>query len=213
MESWIVKKSEGSVADRHLTLPSFDARQIIIHEIDKPTMVFGTAQRNTHLEEDIKCDYVYRKSGGGAVFLEPGQVLWVDFVIPRGDLLWCDDIRYSSVWLGELWVSALRGVGLSGGVHDGEIRKNELSPFVCFAGLTTGEVTLFGKKIIGISQRRTREGAWFQCAALFSWPVKAIVDLLHLEPREKSIEDLFELAAPIEGDPDELLQALIKSVN
>ena len=213
MESWIVKKSEGSVADRHLTLPSFDARQIIIHEIDKPTMVFGTAQRNNHLEEEIKCDYVYRKSGGGAVFLEPGQVLWVDFVIPRGDLLWCDDIRYSSVWLGELWVSALRGGGLSGVVYDGEIRKNELSPFVCFAGLTTGEVTLFGKKIIGISQRRTREGAWFQCAALFSWPVKAIVDLLHLEPREKSIEDLFELAAPIEGDPDELLQALIKSVD
>ena len=176
-------------------------------------MVFVTAQRNNFLEVEINCDYVYRKSGGGAVFLEPGQVLWVDFVIPRGDLLWCDDIRYSSVWLGELWVSALRGVGLSGVVYDGEIRKNELSPFVCFAGLTTGEVTLFGKKIIGISQRRTREGAWFQCAALFSWPVKAIVDLLHLEPREKSIEDLFELAAPIEGDPDELLQALIKSVD
>ena len=213
MESWIVKKSEGSVADRHLTLPSFDARQIIIHEIDKPTMVFGTAQRNNYLEVEIECDYVYRKSGGGAGFLAPGHVLWVDFVIPRGDLLWCDDIRYSSVWLGELWVSALRGVGLSGVVYDGEIRKNELSPFVCFAGLTTGEVTLFGKKIIGISQRRTREGAWFQCAALFSWPVKAIVDLLHLEPREKSIEDLFELAAPIEGDPDELLQALIKSVD
>ena len=213
MESWIVKKSEGSVADRHLTLPSFDARQIIIHEIDKPTMVFGTAQRNNHLEEEIKCDYVYRKSGGGAVFLEPGQVLWVDFVIPRGDLLWCDDIRYSSVWLGELWVSALRGVGLSGVVYDGEIRKNELSPFVCFAGLTTGEVTLFGKKIIGISQRRTREGAWFQCAALFSWPVKAIVDLLHLEPRKQMIDDLLKLAAPIEGDPDELLQALIKSLD
>ena len=111
MESWIVKKSEGSVADRHLTLPSFDARQIFIHEIDKPTMVFGTAQRNNYLDVEIKCDYVYRKSGGGAVFLEPGQVLWVDFVIPREDPLWCNDIRYSSLWLGEAWVIAMKEIG------------------------------------------------------------------------------------------------------
>ena len=213
MESWIVKKSQGSVSDRHLTLPSFDARQIIVHEIDKPTMVFGTAQRNAHLEEDIKCDYVYRKSGGGAVFLEPAQVLWVDFVIPRGDILWSNDIRYSSLWLGKLWVRALKGIGLSAMVHEGEIQKNELSSLVCFAGLATGEVTLSGKKVVGISQRRTREGAWFQCAALFSWPVKAIVDLLHLEPRKQMIDDLLKLAAPIEGDPDELLQALIKSLD
>ncbi|SVA57830.1 uncharacterized protein METZ01_LOCUS110684, partial [marine metagenome] len=61
--SWSIKRPEGSVADRHLTLPTFESRQIIIHEIDKPTMVFGTVQKNMSLETGIECDYVYRKSG------------------------------------------------------------------------------------------------------------------------------------------------------
>jgi lipoate-protein ligase A len=212
VESWIVKKSKGSVADRHLTFPTFESRQIIIHEIDKPTMVFGTAQKNMSLSEDIECEYVSRKSGGGAVFLEPDEVLWVDFVIPREDPLWCNDIGQSSVWLGELWAGAMKEIGVQGTVHYEEIRKNKLSSLICFAGLATGEVTVSGKKTIGISQRRTREGAWFQCAALFSWPAKEMVDLLQLEPRKKIIDDLLELAAPIKGNPDELLRALVKSL-
>ena len=213
MGSWNIKRPEGSVADRHLTFPTFESRQIIIHEIDKPTMVFGTAQKDMSLEVAIECDYVYRKSGGGAVFLEPGKVLWVDFVVPREDPLWCNDIRHSSVWLGELWVRAMKNIGLNGKVHNEEIRKTELSRFVCFAGLATGEVTVSGKKAIGISQRRTREGAWFQCAALFSWPAERIVRLLQMEPVKKVVDDLLKLAAPIEADPDELLLSLIKSVN
>ena len=213
MGSWSIKRPEGSVADRHLTLPTFESRQIIIHEIDKPTMVFGTVQKNMSLETGIECDYVYRKSGGGAVFLEPGKVLWVDFVVPREDPLWCNDIRRSSVWLGELWVRAMKDIGLNGKVHNEEIRKTELSRLVCFAGLATGEVTVSGKKVVGISQRRTREGAWFQCAALFSWPAERIAHLLQMEPAKKVIDDLLKLAAPIKADPDELLLSLIKSVN
>ena len=213
MGSWSIKRPEGSVADRHLTLPTFESRQIIIHEIDKPTMVFGTMQKNMSLETGIECDYVYRKSGGGAVFLEPGKVLWVDFVVPREDPLWCNDIRRSSVWLGELWVRAMKDIGLNGKVHNEEIRKTELSRLVCFAGLATGEVTVSGKKVVGISQRRTREGAWFQCAALFSWPAEIIAHLLQMEPAKKVVDDLLEVAAPIKADPDELLLSLIKSVN
>jgi lipoate-protein ligase A len=211
--SWNIKRPEGSVADRHLTFPTFESRQIIIHEIDKPTMVFGTAQKDMSLEVAIECDYVYRKSGGGAVFLEPGKVLWVDFVVPREDPLWCNDIRHSSVWLGELWVRAMKNIGLNGKVHNEEIRKTELSRLVCFAGLATGEVTVSGKKAVGISQRRTREGAWFQCAALFSWPAERIAQLLQMEPTKKVVDDLLELAAPIRADPDELLLSLIKSLN
>ena len=212
MGSWAIKRSVGSVADRHLTLPTFESRQMIIHEIDKPTMVFGTAQKNMSLETDIQCDYVYRKSGGGAVFLEPGRVLWVDFVIPREDPLWCNDIRRSSLWLGEVWVNAMKAIGLQGEVHNKETQKTELSRLICFAGLATGEVTVSGKKTVGISQRRTREGAWFQCAALFSWPAKRIADLLQIEPKKKIVDDLMRLAAPIEADPDELLHSLIKNI-
>ena len=209
MATWTVKNSTGSVAERHLSLPTFETRQIILHEIDEPTMVFGTAQKAISLETDFPYEYVFRKSGGGAVFLEPGGVLWVDFVLPRKDPLWENDIRQSAVWLGELWVKALNEMGIDGQVHLGELRKNELSSTVCFAGLAAGEVLISGKKSIGISQRRTSQGSWFQCAALFSWPVEKIVDILQLEPREKSIEDLWDLAAPIEGNPIDLSKALL----
>ena len=37
-------------------------------------------------------------------------------------------------------------------------------PLVCFAGVGPGEVLAGGRKLVGISQRRTRAGARFQCA-------------------------------------------------
>ena len=82
-----------------------------------------------------------------------------------------------------------------------------------FCRVATGEVTVSGKKAVGISQRRTREGAWFQSAALFSWPAERIVHLLQMEPAKKGIDDLLEVAAPIKADPDELLLSLINSAN
>ena len=106
----------------------------------------------------------------------------------------------------------MKAIGLQGEVHNKETQKTELSRLICFAGLATGEVTVSGKKTVGISQRRTREGAWFQCAALFSWPAKRIADLLQMEPKKKIVDDLMRLAAPIEADPDELLHSLIKNI-
>ena len=126
--------------------------------------------------------------------------------------MWENDIGRSSLWLGELWAKALKEIGIEGKVHRDGLLKNRFSSQVCFAGLATGEVSVLGKKSIGISQRRTSEGAWFQCAALFSWPVEKIVDMLQLKPREKAIEDLLHLAAPIECNSEELATALLKQV-
>ena len=48
---------------------------------------------------------VRRRSGGGAVILEPDAVAWIDVVLPHG--VAPDDIRGSMVWVGERWRSAL----------------------------------------------------------------------------------------------------------
>ena len=40
---------------------------------------------------------------------------------------------------------------------------------ICFAGVGPGEVLIDGAKVVGISQRRTRAGARFQCAVLRTW--------------------------------------------
>ncbi len=93
--------------------------------------------------------------------VSPGFGLWVDVVLPAGDPLWVDDVRRSSLWLGRAWASLLGGT-----VFDGPFVRTPLSDVWCFAGLGPGEVTVDGRKVVGISQRRTRDWALFQCAAL-----------------------------------------------
>src|SRR5206468_2215335 len=99
-----------------------------------------------------------------AVLLDPGNVVWIDVVLPRSDARWTDDVRRAPLWLGARWASAIGG---DAHVHEGAMVTNAWSSIVCFAGRAAGEVTAGagGPKLVGISQRRTRAGAWFQCVA------------------------------------------------
>ena len=113
------------------------------------------------------------------MLLEPGAVLWVDVILPAGDPLWVDDVGRSFQWLGEVWAAALGAGGVEGAeVHDGPMYRTDWSPLVCFAGLGPGEVTVGGRKVVGISQRRTRTAARFQCVVHERWEPEAIVALL-----------------------------------
>jgi hypothetical protein len=72
--------------------------------------------------------------------------------------------------------------------------RSPWTPMVCFAGLGPGEVTVDGAKVVGISQRRTRVGALFQCAVpllgpgggpLGPWDPGGLVDVLALTAPER----------------------------
>jgi lipoate-protein ligase A len=85
---------------------------------------------------------VRRRSGGGAVLVEPGAQLWVDIVVPAGDALWEADVAKAAWWVGEVWAEALKRVGLSGlAVWKGPYIRRPSSDFSCFATLAAGEVT------------------------------------------------------------------------
>ena len=64
---------------------------------------------------------------------------------------------------------------------------------MCFDGVAPGEVVLAGPddglpaKLVGISQRRTRDGARFQCIVHHRWAPAALLDLLR-EPKPRSGE-------------------------
>jgi lipoate-protein ligase A len=80
-------------------------------------------------------------------------------------------------------------------------------------------VSVDGRKVVGISQRRTREGAWFQCAALLEWRPRELVDLLGLEPVEQVTAELEEravglvdLLAQDAPDPEELAAAFVAAL-
>ena len=106
-----------------------------------------------------------RRSGGSAVLVGGGRVLWVDFVIPKGDPLWDDDVGRAAWWVGDLWSAAIGAAE----VWRGGLMSTDWSPLVCFAGLGPGEVTVGGRKVVGVCQRRTGRGALFQTAALIEW--------------------------------------------
>lgn len=145
-------------------------------------MALGSSQTRTDVDlvlaSELGVDVFNRSSGGGAVLLDPGAQVWIDVVIGRSDSLWDDDVSRASQWLGEVWVEALRSVGIEGRVHRGAMVTTELSPVICFGGLAAGEVTVDGAKVVGISQRRTRAGARFQCSVPLRWDADRHAELL-----------------------------------
>lgn len=205
--SWVVEHHRGSAADFHArAVPDEAVRSVWWFEVEAPTVVLGSTQaddvvdrgRVTHDGVQV----VRRRSGGGAVWLAPGVVTWVDLVIPASDPLWSADVSRSSAWVGEVWARCLRGLGTPDAtVHAGGMVDGPWSRLVCFAGLGPGEVTVAGRKVVGVSQRRTRGAARFQCAVLHRWdpaPLLAVLALADGE-REQAAHDLAHVAA---GVPD-----------
>lgn len=106
----------------------------------------------------------------------PADVCWVELSIPSHDPLWDGDVGRSMWWLGRVWAAAVASL-LSREVlprevlprevkvHQGPPVRSEWSAAACFAGVGSGEVLLGGRKVVGLSQRRTRHGSLFQCAA------------------------------------------------
>ncbi|MGH9002957.1 MAG: lipoate--protein ligase family protein, partial [Acidimicrobiia bacterium] len=162
----------------------------VVFDVARPTLVLGSSQRDDAVAwERVRqrgVEVVHRRSGGSAVLVEPGTAVWVDVTIPAGDPLWDDDVGRAFHWLGAAWVEVLATGGVAARCHHGAMQRTPWSDWVCFAGLGPGEVTVAGRKAVGFSQRRTRDGALFQCCALASWEPERLLDLLALDETERA---------------------------
>lgn len=148
-----------------------------------------------------------RRSGGGAVLVGPGLLLWVDVFVPAGDPLWCDDVGQAFWWLGDVWAAALRAVGQPDAqVWRGALVGTPWSRRICFAGLGPGEVTIGDAKVVGLSQRRTRAGAQFQCAVGLRWDPFELLSLLTVDPeiRTRGAVELAGVAVGVGADVSSL---------
>jgi hypothetical protein len=83
------------------------------------------------------------------------------------------------------------------------------SRLVCFAGIGPGEVLVGGRKAVGISHRRTRAGARFQCVAHRRWPGEELVALL--APPRPTAADLPPVAE-VPAAPEPLLTAFLAAL-
>ena len=183
---WDVVEEHGTAADLHGDgLPVPDRRLVRIASATGPAVVLGSTQMASHLDLELAgslgVEVARRRSGGGAVLLWPGHQVWLDVGLPRADPLWDDDVGRSALWLGEALAAALVGLGVAGAApHTGPLERTAWSHLVCFAGRAPGEVVVGGRKVVGTSQRRTRQGAVFQVAVALVWAPSILLDVLRL---------------------------------
>lgn len=177
----ILRTTPGDFHGREL--PFTDRIDIWVCELTQPAVVLGSRQSVGLVDPGVALrrgiEVVRRRSGGALVYLQPGEVLWVDVVVPAGHPRLSADLPASMIWMGERWRAALAAVGVAGAldVHRGPQVESEWGGLLCFGGVGAGEVSLNGAKLVGISQRRTRSGARYQMAIHRRFDVEDLADL------------------------------------
>jgi len=192
---WHVGTHRGGAGALHALDPGPDpTRQVWVMELTRPALVLGSAQPTGVVDAEVAraggIEIVRRRSGGGAVLLEPDGAVWIDVVVPRGDPRWCDDVVASMRMVGRAWAEALRDLGVAGvAVHAGRWAPDELGRLVCFAASGPGEVHARGRKVVGLAQRRTRSWARVQGVLLAAGGTAALQEVLAPGLRAAGVDD------------------------
>ncbi|MCE9622139.1 MAG: hypothetical protein K8R99_07335 [Actinomycetia bacterium] len=220
-DGWQVKDVVGDAGEFHATDPS-PVRAAVFHMVTKPTLVLGSAQRNTDVEPRVAralaIEVVKRRSGGGAVLLIPEEFVWLDLVIPAGDALWHDDVGRAMVWVGELWQRALGDLGLATEVHIAATIESRWARQVCFGGVGRGEVLAVDRnadrhvdrKVVGVSQRRTRAFARFQSLGHLRWRPEFVAALV--APPRPAATELAARVATVAAPASAIREALVRNL-
>jgi lipoate-protein ligase A len=209
LTGWPVVRLTGRAGELHAR-PLVSRRLVEVLEVTAPALVLGSAQPATDTAADVAIEVARRRSGGGAVLLVPGDFTWVDVSIPRYDVLDDDDVARAFHWLGHAWASALRSLGFDANVHTGALIASPWSPRVCFAGVGAGEVLVDGRKVVGLSQRRTKHAVRYQSVVLHRWDPDALVRLLELDA--EGARFLRTCAAAVDVDRGALVDALLAAL-
>lgn len=162
------------------------SRLVRWNQVTDASLVVGSAQPPASIDpaglEAAGLRSARRRSGGGAVLLLPGAQVWVDVFLPSDDELWCDDVDRSAWWLGAVWVDALGSLlphwGDRLSVHHAASTDPAAGRIACFASVGPGEVLVDGRKLVGVSQRRTRRWARFQCVVHLRWDATPVLSSL-----------------------------------
>ncbi|MET0662926.1 MAG: hypothetical protein ABWZ42_07335 [Ilumatobacteraceae bacterium] len=203
----------------HRPIPDPASPAIWWHEVTEPALVLGSSQPDATIDGDAcgraGIDVVRRRSGGGAVLLLPGEVCWLDVIVPRPSGTGLEDVRASMCRIGSIVCDALvaAALDLTGHVevHRGPLETTEWSSTICFDGLGPGEVVLDGAKLVGLSQRLTRQAARFQVCWHSVYDPRALVELLPVASRPSldALRPVAILDAAASAAVPELLRAAL----
>ncbi|MDG2027376.1 MAG: hypothetical protein P8J50_09720 [Acidimicrobiales bacterium] len=190
---WAWRRRTGAAADLHAweppeeSIPTVDSMNV-----ERAALALGSAQDDDVVDADSATrngiEVVRRRSGGGAVLLVPDEHIWIDLWLPAGDCRWNDDVVVASAWVADVWIAAAREVGLENlRMHAGPQTGDDWAREVCFTGAGPGEVFSGDRKLVGLSQRRTRDWARFQCLVHRRWDSDATFGLMAAAAAEDAV--------------------------
>jgi lipoate-protein ligase A len=208
--------ASGVVTDQLTELYDYDVLRkeseatIYVVVPDRATLVLGSTQSRELLDPGRLGDVPLRRrrGGGGLVLLRPDD-LWVDWWIPADDDRWRSDVHASARMVGEWWADVLRQF-MAGDVtvHDGPLEGDPAYRLVCFAGRGPGEVFVDGKKAVGVTQWRVREGI-FLSSVMHAHASNDVLDYLRDVPvgLDRALDHQV-LSSLTTADPEMLVTAL-----
>ena len=132
---WIASHKTGDVQDLHsLENEDWNLPAIWVMSPTNSSLVLGSSQDDGCIDyeyaEKADVEIARRRTGGGAVFVDPHTLLWVDLFVPRSHRLWNDDIELASIWMGGVWKDALGSLGVDSHMHNKPFVKDSLAALV-----------------------------------------------------------------------------------
>ena len=155
----------------------------------------------------------HRRAGGTAVLVGPG-LLSLDVILPAGHPLILPDIVESYRWLGTAWVKTLVRLGVDARLvspqeahaHRALLKQEETQKVesilnrACFGSLSSYEVIVEKRKVVGLDMIRRRTGSLLQAGFLLKWDPEPLIELLGQTTEEQAIlrEGLSERAVGLD---------------
>jgi lipoate-protein ligase A len=144
------------------------------HSTQRPTLILGTGQQAEGVDlaacERDSVLIVRRQAGGTAVYAAAG-VLGLDIFVPATHPLASPDILEAYRWTGDVWVDALRALGVEAESVSTEVARaaakeaksqEAILRLACFGSLSPYEVVVRDRKLVGLAQVRRRGGVLIQ---------------------------------------------------
>lgn len=180
----------GTVDELHaLPMPTDGPAELWVMRPTGAAVAMGSSQRPEQFDLDrLRHDGVElaaRRSGGGAVFIDPGATVWIDVLAPRASRWYSAELAENFMLVGRVWQRALSTLGVETDLCAASGGRTAASTLACWAGLGWGELTVGDVKVVGLSQRRTRWGSRVQAMAVLDESSARVAD--YLLPADRAV--------------------------
>lgn len=136
----------------------------------EPGLVLGASQSRLLSRMPQDAEHIVARGAGGTAVLTGPWMLSLSLVLPvehpaaRGGPLPAYE------WLGRRCQAAMHALGIARAMATADRRDAKSLAWACFAGLSPWEVTVDGRKLVGLAQRRRKQGVLVAAGVLLTPP-------------------------------------------